>query len=176
MHLLFYPKQMNSSHIEHMQGRFHLSFDEFFSSMHLINELEVRGIFGTGTIRNNRTMKCPVSSVTAMQVIKREKYDFRLEKDTGIVVCRWYDNNVVTIVWQSSQTVFLEKEKTRLCDAIKFNNRSQFFMGGVDHSDQNISLYRVSVRGKEWYFPLTETPGSWDEKRVTLINSNLEGL
>lgn len=27
-------------------------------------------------------------------------------------------------------------------------------MGGVDRSDQNISLYRVSIRGKKWYFPL----------------------
>lgn len=27
-------------------------------------------------------------------------------------------------------------------------------MGGVDRSDQNVSLYRVSIRGKKWYFPL----------------------
>lgn len=27
-------------------------------------------------------------------------------------------------------------------------------MGGVDRSDQNISLYRISIRGKKWYFPL----------------------
>ena len=27
-------------------------------------------------------------------------------------------------------------------------------MGGVDRPDENISLYRVSIRGKKWYFPL----------------------
>lgn len=27
-------------------------------------------------------------------------------------------------------------------------------MGGVDRSDQNISLYRTSLRGKKWYIPL----------------------
>lgn len=27
-------------------------------------------------------------------------------------------------------------------------------MGGVDRSDQNLSLYRTSIRGKKWYFPL----------------------
>lgn len=27
-------------------------------------------------------------------------------------------------------------------------------MGGVDRSDQNISLYRVALRGKKWYFSL----------------------
>lgn len=27
-------------------------------------------------------------------------------------------------------------------------------MGGVDRSDQNISLYRIAIRGKKWYFSL----------------------
>lgn len=27
-------------------------------------------------------------------------------------------------------------------------------MGGVDRCDENISLYRISIRGKKWYFPL----------------------
>lgn len=27
-------------------------------------------------------------------------------------------------------------------------------MGGVDRADQNISLYRISIRGKKWYFPI----------------------
>lgn len=27
-------------------------------------------------------------------------------------------------------------------------------MGGVDRCDQNTSLYRISIRGKKWYFPL----------------------
>lgn len=27
-------------------------------------------------------------------------------------------------------------------------------MGVVDRSDQNMSLYRISIRGKKWYFPL----------------------
>nr|CAH7753299.1 unnamed protein product [Callosobruchus chinensis] len=26
-------------------------------------------------------------------------------------------------------------------------------MGGVDRGNQNISLYRISIRGKKWYFP-----------------------
>lgn len=28
------------------------------------------------------------------------------------------------------------------------------YMGGVDRSDQNIGLYKTTVRGKKWYMPL----------------------
>lgn len=35
--------------------------------------------------------------------------------------------------------------------AIKVYNEN---MGGVDRSDQNIGLYRTSIRGKKWYFSL----------------------
>ncbi|KAF2903824.1 hypothetical protein ILUMI_02350 [Ignelater luminosus] len=28
-------------------------------------------------------------------------------------------------------------------------------MGDVDDCDQNLSLYRTSIRGKKWYFPLS---------------------
>ena len=27
-------------------------------------------------------------------------------------------------------------------------------MDGIDRTDQNVSLYRTSIRGKKWYFPL----------------------
>lgn len=27
-------------------------------------------------------------------------------------------------------------------------------MSGVDRADQNISLYRIGIRGKKWYFPI----------------------
>ncbi len=27
-------------------------------------------------------------------------------------------------------------------------------MGGIDRTDQNLSLYRTSIPGKKWYFPL----------------------
>lgn len=27
-------------------------------------------------------------------------------------------------------------------------------MGGIDRCDENVSLYRTSIRGKKWYFPL----------------------
>ena len=55
----------------------------------------------------------------------------------------------------NSTTRFVRKEKKRVqiqCpNVISVYNKS---MGGVDRSDQNISLYRASIRGKKWYYPL----------------------
>lgn len=142
--------------------RFHFFFDNFFSSMHLLHELKNRGIFATGTIRDNRILKCPLLSAPTMKKTERGKYDYRLDKDTGIVICRWHDNSIVTIASNFCSVEpyhlvkrFSQKEKKHIYvpqpNLIKVYNS---FMGGVDRSDQNISLYRVSIRGKKWYFPL----------------------
>ncbi|CAG5022627.1 unnamed protein product [Parnassius apollo] len=50
-----------------LQGRdptlpFHLFFDNYFSSIPLLHELSNRGLRATGTIRENRTSKCPLES------------------------------------------------------------------------------------------------------------------
>jgi hypothetical protein len=38
--------------------QFHLYFDNFFTSLPLLSELENRGLKATGTVRENRTGKC----------------------------------------------------------------------------------------------------------------------
>lgn len=71
-----------------------------------------------------------------------------------MVVCRWLDNNLVTMCSNKDQG-FSQKEKKKVAVQqpvlIKEYN---IIMGGVDRSDQNISLYRTSIRGKKWHFPL----------------------
>ncbi|KAI8033663.1 hypothetical protein M5D96_013575 [Drosophila gunungcola] len=46
-------------------------------------------------------------------------------------------------------------------------------MGGVDRSDQNISLYRSSVRGKKWYCPLL-VHAMWDYTPSALLHFTLK--
>lgn len=144
------------------QRRFHLIFDNYFTSIHLLHELKQRGIFGTGTVRENRTMKCPLPCSSIMKKTERGKYEYRLDKNTGIVVCRWHDNNIVSIASNFVPVMpcfsvkrFSQAEKKHIQvpqpNIVRIYNN---FMGGVDRSDQNISLYRVSIRGKKWYFPL----------------------
>lgn len=141
---------------------FHLYFDNFFTSLHLVNELKKRHLFGTGTIRDNRLLNCPFTSVAAMKKTIRGQYEYKLDQDTGIVVCRWNDNSVVTVASNYTTVLpvsqvkrFSQKEKRHVnINQPKVIKSYNTYMGGVDRSDQNISLYRVSIRGKKWYFPL----------------------
>ena len=75
----------------------HIFLDDFFTSIPLLAELSQRKLKATGTIRENRTSKCPLQDTKAMKKTERGSYDFRLAKDENIVVCKWNDNSVVSI-------------------------------------------------------------------------------
>ena len=134
-----------------------LFFYNFFTGIPLLEELKKRGQAGTGTIRINRTEGCPLPSTKEMKKADCGKYAYK--SDTNIVVCSWNDNSVVTI---ASNAIPVEPTKTCLRWSSKNKevipvkmpllihkyNRN---MGGVDRMDQNISLYRISIRGKKWY-------------------------
>lgn len=51
---------------------FHLFFDNFFTSLPLLDILQDRGIRGTGTIRENRVKNCPL--ISSVQMKKRSRY------------------------------------------------------------------------------------------------------
>lgn len=142
---------------------FHVFFDNFFTSLPLLLKLKSRGVKATGTIRENRIpKKCSLMSSQEMKKKPRGCFDFVSSQCKEIIICKWHDNNIVNIasntikVYPTSQVKrFSQKEKKMIYipqpRLIKKYNEN---MGGVDRADQNISLYRVSIRGKKWYFPL----------------------
>lgn len=142
-------------------GPFHLFFDNYFTSLSLLKELKLRNIKGTGTIRENRIPNCPLRDSREMKKLNRGTFDYS-RVDDDIIICKWNDNNVVTFASNAS-TVFPLNKAKRFSQAekkhvfvdqpclIKPYNEN---MGGVDRSDQNIAQYRITVRGKKWYFPL----------------------
>lgn len=67
---------------------FHLFFDIFFTSVHLIDELGQRVMKGTGTIRENRVSKCPLPSNKDMQKTKRGMFQYRSTRAEDILVCK----------------------------------------------------------------------------------------
>lgn len=141
--------------------RFHLYFDNFFNSCTLLANLTQKGLNGTGTVRPNRLTGNPFSSVN-MKTRSRGDYECRVCEEEHLVAIQWNDNSVVTLCSNAvgAQPVHTVKRYSRRernvvyvqqPHMIKLYNQN---MGGVDRCDENISLYRVSIRGKKWYMPL----------------------
>lgn len=141
---------------------YHLYFDNFFTSLHLLEELENKGMKGTGTVRENRLQKCPLLDNTSMKKKERGCYDYRMSQNKNILICKWHDNSVVCLASNACSvepihrvTRYSQKEKKRISvSQPHIVHEYNKYMGGVDRCDQNISLYRISIRGKKWYFPL----------------------
>lgn len=140
---------------------FSLFFDNFFSSLPLIDELTKRKIKASGTIRKNRIKNYPLPPDGEMKK-NRGSYAYKVTEDRSTQIIKWSDNSIVHMISNffglkplHPVTRFSQKEKKRISvfqpHSIYVYNKC---MGGVDRSDQNIGLYRIGIRGKKWYFPL----------------------
>lgn len=144
------------------EAPFHIYCDNFFISFPLLKELTARGLKCTGTLRENRLSDCPLTKSNVLKKQTRGTYEYCLAENENVIVCKWNDNNVVNIASNDTSPLptlqvkrFSQKEKKNIhisqpCLIKKYNEN----MGGVDRADQNISLYRVAIRGKKWYFSI----------------------
>jgi DNA excision repair protein ERCC-6 len=142
-------------------AKYQLFFDNFFTSIRLLNRLSEQGIGATGTIRLNRVENCPLSSPEQMKKQARGTSDYRCDTNSGVLLVRWNDNSVVTVAsncygvnplgqaqrWSNAQKKQIVIPQPNLIQ--QYNGK----MGGVDRMDQNISLYRISLRSKKWWWP-----------------------
>lgn len=142
---------------------FDIYFDNFFTSTKLLEELKSRNLKGTGTIRENRLGKAfPLQKGRELKTKSRGFYDYVSSSDNSIVVVKWVDNSIVTLA-SNNNVVFPTVTAKRYSQAEKIKiivqqpnliKKYNDNMGGVDRADQNMGLYRTSIRGKKWYFPL----------------------
>nr|XP_022913141.1 piggyBac transposable element-derived protein 2-like [Onthophagus taurus] len=100
---------------------FHLFCDNFFTSIKLISELQKIGIRATGTIKENRSEHCPLLTKQNMKKESRGFYDYRVDESQELIVCKWNDNNVVSLCSNSvginpvhSTTRFSRAERKRI--------------------------------------------------------------
>nr|CAI5821285.1 unnamed protein product [Callosobruchus analis] len=142
-------------------AKMHVHFDNFFSTIPLLEMLTYKNIMATGTIRENRIKNSPLIDSKEMKKRKRGHYDHRKIEDKNIIIVKWHDNSIVTLCSNSagvnpihSVKRFCRKERKIMVQQPHLVNLYNANMGGVDRYDQNISLYRTSIRGKKWYFPL----------------------
>jgi hypothetical protein len=73
-------------------------FDNFFTSHELLCDLKGAGFRVTGTVRENRLARCPLPSSKDFKKEQRRAYDYRFDADNDILVVKWQDNNVVSVV------------------------------------------------------------------------------
>jgi hypothetical protein len=78
-------------------GNYVLYFDNFFTSLRLLQHLSDNNIKATGTVRVNRIEDCPVLAVDKLKKMTRGASDHRLDSESNILVARWNDNSVVTL-------------------------------------------------------------------------------
>lgn len=145
--------------LHHNKQQYHICFDNFFTSVKTVTMLKDLSVKATGTVRDNRIDKCPLENKDNMKKKERGVYDYRVDANNEVLVCRWSDNSVVNICSNavgiepvSTTTRYSTKEKKKIQvkqpHMVKVYNEH---MGGVDRMDQNISKYRVAIRGKKWY-------------------------
>lgn len=157
---------LNYTEVLQEQGNFnfHIFFDNFFTSVHLLDELRKKNIRGTGTIRENRLANCPVLKKASLKKTERGTMAYASDTESNIIICAWNDNSIVTL---GSNAVPVEPTKTvsryssKLKKKISVQQPNSIacynsYMGGVDRSDENISHYRIAIRGKKWYSSLAQ--------------------
>ncbi|XP_058522939.1 piggyBac transposable element-derived protein 1 isoform X2 [Ochotona princeps] len=144
--------------LEKGQHPYHLCFDSFFTSVRLMSALKKKGVKATGAIYENRTEKCPLMKTEHMRKTKKGYFDFRVEENEEIILCRWHGDDVISLC---SNAVGIEpigeiscfaddKEISQVCQPsiVKLFDECR---KGVAQMDQIISKYRVRIRSKKWY-------------------------
>ena len=134
--------------------------DNFFSSIPLVEYLrEQYGCRYVGTARENRVENPPITPSRDLNKKQVERGTLDYSSTSGILVARWKDNKVVTMVSTDSGIDPMgtvkrydraEKKKIDVAcpDVIKkYNGR----MGGIDKSDMLTHLYKTPLRARRWY-------------------------
>lgn len=143
--------------------RHEIYFDNFFTSVNVLSMLKNKNLKATGTVRETRTNKCPLmNSKDMLKQQERGYFDHRFDTNNEVLVVKWKDSKVVNVASNfgglhplGSAKRYSQKEKKVVNIPIPkliqdYNNG----MGGVDLLDKQISLYRIRIRSKKWWWPL----------------------
>jgi len=143
--------QFSEALTEAHSRQYHFVFDNFFTSIALLDKLSSMGHQATGTVRKGRIDKAPLESDVALKKKERGTFDYQID-GKGNIVCRWNDNSVVTaassgagidplcLVNRYSQKL-KNKIQVQQPNMIKVYNH---YMRGVDRADENIDKYQAS--------------------------------
>ncbi|XP_065289748.1 piggyBac transposable element-derived protein 3-like [Dermacentor albipictus] len=133
-------------------------FDNYFTSITLLQELKEIGIWAIGTIRSNRLQGCPLKSEKALKKEGRGSMDASVTKSGDVTVVRWQDNGIVNIastfvgVGEPTNVKRWSEASKKHVDIPCPEIISQYneSMGGVDKMDFLLSLYPLKQRTRKW--------------------------
>lgn len=146
------------------QKYFKLYFDNWFTSLKLVEHLASRKIMSCGTVQQRRLKGLTFKSDKQLQKLDRGAFDEHeiQETENTITGLKWYDNRAVCFLssFKNSYPVInckrYDKKKKEYVQVPIPNMVSDYnsHMGGVDLHDQFISYYRMSFRSKKYYLRL----------------------
>ena len=140
-----------------------LFFDNYFAGLSLFLYLKNEmNIYSLGTLRSNRIDGCPIETDKVLQKQGRGSFDFKSDKEKGIIIVKWIDNKAVLLgntlygVEPIESVKRFNKQKKKKVDVncptiIKQYNKH---MGGVDTANALMGLYKSPHKAKRWYFPI----------------------
>ncbi|XP_040138147.1 piggyBac transposable element-derived protein 1 isoform X3 [Ictidomys tridecemlineatus] len=174
--------------LERGQYPYHLCFDSFFTSVKLVSALKKKGVRATGSIRENRTEKCPLMNVEHMKKMKRGYFDFRVEENDEIILCRWHGDGIISLCSNAigiepvSEISSADGEEIPQVNQPCIVKLYEECRKGVAKMDQIVSKYRVRLRSKKWYSILVSymidvaMNNAWQLHRVCNPDSSLDLL
>ncbi|XP_064486010.1 piggyBac transposable element-derived protein 2-like [Ornithodoros turicata] len=125
-------------------------FDNYFTSVKLLEHLSEMGYCATGTVRENRVDGCPLKPKSQVKKLERASYDYRTRKN--VLVVRWIDNSVVTVATNYDGTDVgatkrwsREERKQATVPQPKVVAHYNKGMRGVDNIDQQVATYRIKM-------------------------------
>lgn len=97
-----------------------------------------------------------------MKKPERGAYSCSFDRNLELLVVRWNDNSVVTVMTNNCTVLpiiqakrYDRKEKKEIpISQPNVIHQYNKYMGGVDLHDNGIANYRIAIRGKKWWWPL----------------------
>ena len=136
-------------------------FDNYFSSIDLLQFLRQKQIWAVGTIRADRLKGAEklLKSKKDLQKKGRGSMDWCVDANRNITVVRWFDNGIVQLVsnhigeeagslarhWSAKEKKFIDIPRPLMVEEYNIH------MGGVDLCDMLLSLYRIRLRSTKYY-------------------------
>ncbi|XP_012590099.1 PREDICTED: piggyBac transposable element-derived protein 1 [Condylura cristata] len=137
---------------------YHLCFDGFFTSVKLMSTLKKKGVKATGIIQENRTEKCPLMDAEQMKQTEKGYFDFRVEENEELIVCRWHGEGVVSLCSNAAGIGPVSElgGPAGGGEAPRVSRPSIVALyaecrGGVAEMERTVSRYKVRIRGRKWY-------------------------